>query len=41
VSVTMILDGPLSFLWEKILGSGQQKDLEAATAGLIEMAKTK
>jgi len=39
VEITMTLSGPLSWLWAKILGTGQQADLETSTAKLIARAE--
>ncbi len=39
VSITMTIDGPLSWLWAKILGKNQQSDLEQSTANLITKAE--
>ncbi|MGF7228557.1 MAG: SRPBCC family protein [Candidatus Saccharibacteria bacterium] len=39
VRVTMTIDGPMSFMWAKILGKNQQADLETSTAHLIEKAE--
>lgn len=39
VDVVMTLDGPLSWLWAKILGKNQQADLEKSTARLVAKAE--
>jgi len=39
VSVTMIMSGPLQWVWAKILGKNQQADLEESTANLIAKAE--
>ncbi len=39
VSITMTIDGPIGWLWAKILGKNQQADLEQSTANLIAKAK--
>lgn len=39
VALTMTIDGPLAWLWAKILGKNQQADLEQSTANLITKAE--
>ncbi len=39
VSVVVTLSGPLSFLWARLVGKGQQADIEKSTARLIARAE--
>ena len=39
VTIIMTLEGPLVWLWKKILGKNQQTDLEKSTASLIAKAE--
>jgi hypothetical protein len=39
VTLVMTLEGPLTWLWTKILGKNQQADLEKSTAKLIATAE--
>lgn len=39
VAITVTINGPLSWLWAKILGKNQQTELEKSTANLIKKAE--